>query len=85
MEEYRFDGFRFDGVTSMLYHHHGIGKPGVRLIHKIITKCKIMTTIQSRKKKEKKLLSCLMYVRICRNEDAVASWDLEISLPNPSI
>lgn len=26
MEEYRFDGFRFDGITSMLYHHHGIGK-----------------------------------------------------------
>uniref|UniRef100_A0A8C9ZX19 1,4-alpha-glucan branching enzyme n=1 Tax=Sander lucioperca TaxID=283035 RepID=A0A8C9ZX19_SANLU len=25
MEEYCFDGFRFDGVTSMLYHHHGIG------------------------------------------------------------
>ncbi|OCT93898.1 hypothetical protein XELAEV_18011569mg [Xenopus laevis] len=25
MEEYGFDGFRFDGVTSMLYHHHGIG------------------------------------------------------------
>ncbi|XP_029026979.1 1,4-alpha-glucan-branching enzyme [Betta splendens] len=25
MEEYRFDGFRFDGITSMLYHHHGIG------------------------------------------------------------
>ena len=24
MEEYRFDGFRFDGITSMLYHHHGI-------------------------------------------------------------
>ncbi|KNA05833.1 hypothetical protein SOVF_186640 [Spinacia oleracea] len=24
LEEYRFDGFRFDGVTSMLYHHHGI-------------------------------------------------------------
>lgn len=24
MEELRFDGFRFDGVTSMLYHHHGI-------------------------------------------------------------
>lgn len=25
MEEYRFDGFRFDGVTSILYLHHGIG------------------------------------------------------------
>jgi len=25
MKEYRFDGFRFDGVTSMLYVHHGIG------------------------------------------------------------
>ncbi|XP_069492547.1 1,4-alpha-glucan-branching enzyme isoform X2 [Ambystoma mexicanum] len=25
IEEYGFDGFRFDGVTSMLYHHHGIG------------------------------------------------------------
>ncbi len=24
--EYRFDGFRFDGVTSMLYTHHGIGR-----------------------------------------------------------
>ena len=25
MEEYQFDGFRFDGVTSMMYAHHGIG------------------------------------------------------------
>ena len=23
MDEFRFDGFRFDGVTSMLYYHHG--------------------------------------------------------------
>ena len=26
LDEYRFDGFRFDGVTSMLYLHHGLGK-----------------------------------------------------------
>ncbi|KAI4526579.1 glycoside hydrolase family 13 protein [Schizophyllum commune Loenen D] len=25
LEEYQFDGFRFDGVTSMMYKHHGIG------------------------------------------------------------
>ncbi|KAF9578170.1 alpha-1,4-glucan branching enzyme [Lunasporangiospora selenospora] len=25
MEKYQFDGFRFDGVTSMMYLHHGIG------------------------------------------------------------
>ena len=25
MTEYHFDGFRFDGVTSMIYHNHGLG------------------------------------------------------------
>ncbi|KAJ0763984.1 putative 1,4-alpha-glucan branching enzyme [Helianthus annuus] len=24
LDEFKFDGFRFDGITSMLYHHHGI-------------------------------------------------------------
>ena len=26
MDEYKFDGFRFDGVTSMLYRSHGLGE-----------------------------------------------------------
>ncbi|GHV50763.1 1,4-alpha-glucan branching enzyme [Bacteroidia bacterium] len=26
LEEFRFDGFRFDGVTSMLYYNHGLGE-----------------------------------------------------------
>ncbi len=26
LDEYQFDGFRFDGVTSMLYYSHGLGE-----------------------------------------------------------
>jgi 1,4-alpha-glucan branching enzyme len=26
LKEYRFDGFRFDGVTSMLFYDHGLGR-----------------------------------------------------------
>ncbi len=25
IDEYRIDGFRFDGITSMMYHHRGLG------------------------------------------------------------
>jgi len=25
LDEYQLDGYRFDGITSMLYHHHGLG------------------------------------------------------------
>lgn len=28
IDVYQFDGFRFDGVTSMLYLHHGVGENG---------------------------------------------------------
>ncbi|SCV04982.1 LANO_0G15896g1_1 [Lachancea nothofagi CBS 11611] len=28
IDVYQFDGFRFDGVTSMLYNHHGVGAGG---------------------------------------------------------
>ncbi|HCY85914.1 MAG TPA: 1,4-alpha-glucan-branching enzyme, partial [Desulfobacteraceae bacterium] len=30
MEEFRVDGFRFDGVTSMLFHDHGLGRDFTR-------------------------------------------------------
>ena len=26
LEEFKFDGFRFDGITSMIYYDHGLGK-----------------------------------------------------------
>lgn len=26
LEEFHFDGYRFDGVTSMMYHDHGLGR-----------------------------------------------------------
>ena len=26
LEEYNFDGYRFDGITSMIYYDHGLGK-----------------------------------------------------------
>ncbi|KAJ0028132.1 hypothetical protein Pint_35899 [Pistacia integerrima] len=35
LEEYKFDGFRFDGVTSMMYTHHGLQN----LIVKVVNLC----------------------------------------------
>ena len=32
LEEFRFDGFRFDGVTSMIYKDHGLGKALIIMI-----------------------------------------------------
>lgn len=52
LEEFRFDGFRFDGITSMLYHHHGSTsfdhydkyfKEGID--HSAITYLKLATTL----------------------------------------
>ena len=34
LEDFGFDGFRFDGVTSMLYHSRGLGQVGlIRTYH----------------------------------------------------
>ncbi len=33
LEEYHFDGFRFDGITSMLYYSHGLGEAFVSYDH----------------------------------------------------
>jgi 1,4-alpha-glucan branching enzyme len=35
LEEYKFDGFRFDGVTSMLYYSHGLGT-GFRQLRRLL-------------------------------------------------
>ena len=37
LDEYRFDGFRFDGITSMLYLHHG-HEQSVYLIRRLFRK-----------------------------------------------
>lgn len=38
VDEYKFDGFRFDGVTSMMYHHHGL-QMAFTGTHRLFTSC----------------------------------------------
>ncbi|MBQ9859211.1 MAG: alpha amylase C-terminal domain-containing protein [Clostridia bacterium] len=48
MEVYHFDGFRFDGITSMLYHDHGLGSAftGYEMYFSLNTDTEAVTYLQ---------------------------------------
>ncbi len=48
MEVFHFDGFRFDGVTSMLYHDHGLGSAftGYEMYFSLNTDTEAVTYLQ---------------------------------------
>ena len=39
IETFKFDGFRFDGTTAMLYHSHGLGNSSPRAIKSVVINC----------------------------------------------
>ncbi len=53
IDEYKFDGYRFDGVTSMMYHHHGL--------QMAFTGAQRVLHVQST------FLDCMFVIRTCRH------------------
>jgi 1,4-alpha-glucan branching enzyme len=44
LDEFKFDGCRFDGVTSMMYNHHGLSYrfTGACLRHGLSHRCRLV-------------------------------------------
>ena len=68
LEEFQFDGFRFDGVTSMLYHHHGINvgfSGNYKEYFSPSTNVEAVTYLASRLCDVHSLLRCLQLLYAC--------------------
>lgn len=66
MDEFKFDGFRFDGVTSMLYHHHGL-KMAFTGACREAPSCIHMTSMRGRVLLLKVLVEVLLLVALIRS------------------